>query len=324
MCTCMNFKTKDYYFGRTLDLDYSFNEKVVVTPRNYKFKLKFGKEFHSKYAFIGAATVVDEYPLYAEATNEKGLSIAALNFPENAHYNKENKEKINLTSYELIPWILGNFSSVEEAWYLLNSVNIVDTSFSKKIPASPLHWMLCDENHCLVLEPMANGLNLTFNTIGILTNNPPFSYHLTNINNYINLTPDTCSNRFSPKIKLTTYSLGMGAIGLPGDNSSGSRFVRTAFNKFNSIVEDDEENSISQFFNILDSVSIIRGTTMTKEKEWNVTTYTCCINTIKGIYYYKTYNNSQITAIRLTAENIHNRNLTIYNLEEHQQVKYIN
>lgn len=267
MCTCMNFKTKDYYFGRTLDLDYSFNEKVVVTPRNYKFKLKFGKEFHSKYAFIGAATVVDEYPLYAEATNEKGLSIAALNFPENAHYNKENKEKINLTSYELIPWILGNFSSVEEAWYLLNSVNIVDTSFSKKIPASPLHWMLCDENHCLVLEPMANGLNLTFNTIGILTNNPPFSYHLTNINNYINLTPDTCSNRFSPKIKLTTYSLGMGAIGLPGDNSSGSRFVRTAFNKFNSIVEDDEENSISQFFHILDSVSIIRGTTMTKEKE---------------------------------------------------------
>ena len=116
----------------------------------------------------------------------------------------------------------------------------------------------------------------------------------------------------------------MGAIGLPGDNSSGSRFVRTAFNKFNSIVEDDEENSISQFFHILDSVSIIRGTTMTKEKEWNVTAYTCCINTIKGIYYYKTYNNNQITAIRLTPENIHNRNLTIYNLGEHQQVKYMN
>lgn len=324
MCTCINFKTKDNYFGRTMDIEYNFGEKVVVTPRNYSFSLKSAKEFKTKYALIGSATVKDNYPLYAEATNEKGLSMAALNFPENAYYNKVKENKINLASYELIPWILGNFGSVEEVGHFLNDINITNIPFSKDLEPTPLHWMLCDENHCLILEPMSKGLDINFNTIGILTNNPPISYHLTNINNYINLTPDTCKNRFSNKIKLDTYSLGMGAIGLPGDNSSTSRFIRSAFNKLNSVTEDDEKSSISQFFHILDSVSIVKGTTMTKDKKWNVTTYTCCTNTNKGIYYFKSYNNTQIRAVKLTDENKNSNRLSVFDLNSILEVKYLN
>jgi len=104
MCTCINLKTKDNYFGRNLDLEYRFYEKVVVTPRNYEFKLKAESTFKTKYAMIGMATVVDNYPLYADATNEKGLSIAALNFPNNAYYNQVEEGKINITPFELIPW----------------------------------------------------------------------------------------------------------------------------------------------------------------------------------------------------------------------------
>ena len=155
-------------------------------------------------------------------------------------------------------------------------------------------------------------------------NNPPFSYHLTNINNYINLTPDITDNRFCPKIKLTPYSLGLGAIGLPGDNSSASRFVRAAFNKLNSVCSTDEESSVSQFFHILDTVIVVRGSTMTENKQWNITTYSCCVNTTQGIYYYRTYNNSQITAIKMNDENKNSPYLTIYNLENQQQIKYIN
>ena len=95
MCTCINLKTKDYYFGRNLDLEYRFYEKVVITPRDYEFKLKVQQPFKTKYAIIGMATVIDNYPLYADATNEKGLSIAALNFPDNAYYNKGNKQKMD-------------------------------------------------------------------------------------------------------------------------------------------------------------------------------------------------------------------------------------
>lgn len=324
MCTCMNFKTKDLYFGRTMDLDYSFNERVVVTPRNYEFKLNSGNIFYNKFAFIGAASVVDDYPLYAEATNEKGLSIAALQFPENAYYSSYNKEKNNITSFELIPWVLGNFSTIEELSANLNDLNITDMPFSSSLPVSPLHWMVCDNNDCIVLEQMKDGLKAVYNPIGILTNNPPFSYQLTNINNYMNLTPDISNNRFSDKIKLNCYSLGMGAIGLPGDNSSASRFVRAAFNKLNSVTNETEEESVAQFFHILDTVIVVRGTTMTEGKKWNMTTYTCCMNTNKGIYYYKTYNNSQITAIKLNNENINSDRLTLYDLVDSQQINYLN
>lgn len=324
MCTCINFKTKDNYFGRNLDLEYRFDEKVVITPRNYTFPLKSGEIFKNKYAFIGAATVVNSYPLYAEATNEQGLSIAGLQFPENAYYNEKQLGKINITPYEMIPWILGNFSSVEELSHSLNNINIVNIAFSKEVELTPLHWMVSDDKYCLVIEQTKEGLQIYFNPIGILTNNPPFSYHMTNINNYINLTPDMTNNRFCPKIKLDSYSLGMGAIGLPGDNSSTSRFIRSAFNKLNSVSENDEESSISQFFHILDTVTVVRGSTMTQDKKWNITTYSCCTNTTKGIYYYKTYSNSQITAIKMTEENKNSNELSIYELEEKQQIRYIN
>ena len=324
MCTCITFKTNDNYFGRNLDLEYRFNEKVVITPRNYAFALKAGGIFNTKYAMIGAATVIDDYPLYAEATNEKGLSMAGLQFPDNAHYNKIDPKKTNITPYELIPWILGNYSSVKELKIELDNLNLLNIPFTKDIPLSPLHWMISDEEECIILESMNNGLNIYPNPIGVLTNNPPFSYHQVNINNYLNLTPDIISNHFSNKVDLSPYSLGMGAIGLPGDNSPSSRFIRAAFNKLNSVCGANEECSVSQFFHILDTVSVVKGTTMTKDKKWNITTYSCCCNTTKGIYYYKTYNNSQLTAVKMTEENKNSYQLSIYDLEEHQQVKYMN
>ena len=104
MWTCINFKTRDNYFGRNLDLEYRFNEKVVITPRNYEFKLKNGSVIRTKYSIIGMATVSGDYPLYAEASNEKGLSIAGLYFPKNAFYFDNDDNKLSLAPYELIPY----------------------------------------------------------------------------------------------------------------------------------------------------------------------------------------------------------------------------
>lgn len=324
MCTCISFKTKDHYFGRSMDLEYHFNEQVVITPRDYEFQLKSGKNFRTKYAFIGCAAVINQYPLYAEATNEKGLSIAGLNFPENACYQDIQSEKINLAPYELIPWILGNFSSVEEVYPALEKLNLVDIAFGNDIPTTPLHFMVSDQELNLILEPMKDGLKVHFDQFGVLTNNPPFPYHVMNMNNFLNLTPDITDNRFSDKVNLSPYGLGMGAIGLPGDNSPSSRFVRATFNLLNSVSNDDEESSISQFFHILDTVFVVRGTTMTKDKRWNITTYSCCCNTTKGIYYYKTYYNNQITAVKLTDENMSKDQLSVYELQGNQQIKYLN
>lgn len=324
MCTCINLKTKDYYFGRNLDLEYRFNESVVITPMEYEFKLRKEESFKTKYAIIGMAKVVNNYPLYAEACNEKGLSIAGLNFPHNAFYEEMKKEKINITPFELIPWVLGNFEKVEELKKVIYNINLIDISFSKDMQLTPLHWMISDEKETIVLEQTKEGLNVYDNKVGVLTNNPPFPYHKENLINYLNLTPNLPENRFSSKIELKTYGNGMGAIGLPGDNSSASRFIRAAFNKLNSVCEIDEEASVSQFFHILDSVAVVKGTNITQDRKYDTTTYSCCINTTKGIYYYKIYNNNQITAIRLNEKNMNRKDLEIHQLVENQQINYTN
>lgn len=324
MCTCINFKTKDNYFGRNLDLEYRFNEKVVITPRNYEFKLKNGSAINTKYSIIGMATVSDDYPLYAEASNEKGLSIAGLYFPNNAYYFDNDDNKLSLAPYELIPYFLGMYSSIKEIKELILNLNITNVPFSDKYPVSDLHWMVSDSNECIVIEQMKDGLKVYENPYGVLTNNPPFHYHLTNITNYRNLTPNYVESRFSDKISLGQYGQGMGALGLPGDNTPTSRFVRAGFNKLNSVSEDDELSSVTQFFHILDSVSMVKGSTITKEGECDITTYSSCINTNKGIYYYKTYTNNQITAVKMTDEEKNKKELSIYNLIEEQQIRYEN
>ncbi len=324
MCTCVDFKTKDHYFGRNLDLEYRFNEKVIITPRNYPFELKNGSAIRTKYAMIGMASIKDSYPLYAEATNEKGLSMAGLYFPKNAHFCSEHKDKFNLCPYELIPYFLGLYATIAELRDILLNLNITDIPLTPDLPVAQLHWMISDDTECIIVEQMQDGLKIYDNPMGILTNNPPFGFHLANLNNYMNLTPDCPKNRFSSRLDLQQYGMGMGAIGLPGDTSPASRFVRASFTKFNSVCEDDEESSVTQFFHILDSVSVVKGTTLTKEGLLDLTTYSCCINTTRGIYYYKTYNNNQITAIRMTRREKCRKTLCIHELIDTQQIRYIN
>ncbi len=320
MCTAATYLTKDFYFGRNLDLEYSYKETVTVTPRSFPFRFRNGKILDNHYALIGMATVAEGYPLYYEATNEKGLSLAGLNFPKNAVYYPFQENKDNITPYELVPWLLGQCESVFQAEAYLEKINLWNEPFSKEFPLSPLHWILADREHCLVLEPMADGLKIHKNPVGILTNNPPFPFHLYNLANYMNLTPMPPENRFSAQIDLTPFSLGMGSIGLPGDMSSPSRFVKAAFTKFNSRSGDSESESISQFFHILGSVVQPRGLTNVRGDEYEFTLYSSCCNTEKGIYYYKTYENSQITAVDMHREDLDSSELISYPLIQGQQI----
>ncbi len=319
MCTCINLKTEDCYFGRNLDLEYGFNEKVIITPKNYKLK----NNLVIKNAIIGMASVVDDYPLYADAVNEYGLAMAGLYFPKNACYKKVDPSKINIASYELIPYILGNFKSVKELKNIIYDLNITNEAFNEKLPVPDLHWMISDCNDCIVIEQVKDGLKVYENNIGVLTNNPEFPYHITNLNNYINLSPKNRENTFSNKINLYNYGQGMGAIGLPGDNSPTSRFVRAAFNKLNSVCNDDEESSVTQFFHILDSVLMTRGSVITDTNRYDITTYSSCMNISKGIYYYKTYNNTRINAIKLDEKSILAKELVVYDLIDKQSFNFI-
>ncbi len=324
MCTAVAYKTKDHYFGRNLDLEYSYHETVTITPRNYHFRFRNTEDMEVHYAIIGMAYVVDSYPLYYDATNEKGLSMAALNFPDNAVYQMVKEDKLNVTSYELIAWVLSRFQSVDEAVKVLGEVNITNQSFNEELPVSPLHFMISDKKRSIVLEPMTTGLMVYDNPVNVLTNNPPFLYHITNLNNYMSLTNETPQNNFSEKLPLSQYSRGMGSLGLPGDLSSASRFVRAAFTTLNSVSGEKEEESVSQFFHILNSVYQQRGCVKMDKDVYEKTVYSSCCNTDKGIYYYTTYENSQITAVDMHKEDLDGQELISYELIKNQQIKYDN
>ena len=302
MCTCITYQNKDFYFGRNLDLDCSFGEQVVVAPRNFPLEFRrAGREAHH-YAMIGMASANDSFPLYAEAVNEKGLCMAGLNFPGNAYYREVSGEGIEIASFEIIAWILGKYASVAEAEVSLRKIKIVDIAFLPQMPPAPLHWMLADKERCLVLEAVREGLKIHENPFGVLTNNPPFEYHKINMNNYLNLSARNPENRFSDRLELRGYSQGMGAVGLPGDASSASRFVRAAFLRWNSVSPEDEDSNVSQFFHILDGVAMVRGAVVTEAGTYDITTYSCCVNTRTGTYYYKTYDDSRIRKVDLYRE----------------------
>ncbi len=323
MCTSVSFLTKDHYFGRTLDMECSYNEKVIITPKNYNLNFRLAKELNNHYAIIGIGTVVDNYPLYYDATNEKGLSVAGLNFPVSAKYYEQVKDKNNIGVFEVIPWILSNCSSVDEARELLTETNIVNMDFNEKYATPELHWMISDRNYSIVLECTDDGMKIYYNPVHVLTNNPEFPIQIFNMNNYMNLTREEPETRFAEGFNLNQYSRGMGAIGLPGDLSSMSRFIRATFTRLNSVCGETEDESISQFFHILDTVSQSNGCVKVQDT-FEKTLYASCCNTDKGIYYYKTYNNSQISAVDMQREDLDKKELITYNLIGKQQINFQN
>ena len=316
MCTAVNYVSSDSYFGRNLDLERSYGEQVVITPRAYEFSFRSLPKLSSHYAMIGMATVVQDYPLYYEATNEKGLSMAGLNFPGNAHYSAYREDKDNVAPFEFIPYVLGKCGNVDEAKELLEKINLVNINFSEGLPLSPLHWIISDKAASITVESVKDGLKIYGNPYGVLTNNPAFDWHMMNVNNYMGLSEAYPENKLSEKHSFNAYSLGMGALGLPGDYSSASRFVRAVFVKEKSPCFESEKESVSHFFHILGSVAMPKGCVLTKNGECEYTRYSCCCNADKGIYYYTTYENSSVTAVDMHSVNLEGESIYRFPLAE--------
>lgn len=321
MCTAVTYKSKDAYFGRTLDYEYSYKEEVTITPRNYPFYLKDQETLNKHYAIIGMAYVSENYPLYYDAINEKGLGMAGLNFVGNAYYNEPKKDKDNIAQFEFIPWILGKCKSVKEARKLIEKINITNIPFDDNLPLAALHWIISDSVETITVEAVKEGIKIYDNPVGVLTNNPPFDKQMFELNNYMHLSNKNPKNTFSEKLNLENYSRGMGAIGLPGDLSSMSRFIRASFVKMNSISKEEEKESVSQFFHILNSVDQQRGCCEVSDGKYEITIYTSCCNLDKGIYYYTTYDNHQITKVDMYKENLDSKELISYPLIKDEQIR---
>ncbi len=321
MCTAISWQQ---FFGRTLDLEYSYDETVTITPRRFPLPFRRIRTLEYHYAIIGMAYVVEGYPLYYDGVNEKGLAMAGLHFPDNAAYFAEQKEMDNIAPFELIPWLLGQCRDTAEAEVLLQRLNLTEIHFSSELPLSPLHWMLSDGKRSLTIESTEEGLRIYDNPVGLLTNNPPFPMQLFHLSNYLNLTREVPQNRFTEQLALKPYSRGMGALGLPGDASSASRFVRAAFVKENAAVGENAKENIGQLFHILGAVEQQKGCIRLEDGSFEKTVYIACCNRKSGVYCYTTYENHQITAVELHQEDLEGSGLTSYPLMREEQIYYQN
>ena len=323
MCTAATYQTRDFYMGRTLDYEFSYGEEIVITPRRFPIALRHGGVMDTHYAIIGTAHVADGFPLYYDAVNEKGLGMAGLNFVGSAQYAEVVPDRENIAQFEFIPRLLGRCATLAEAREALRTLNLTGTPFSERLPASQLHWLLADKSGAVVIESVADGLKVYDDPAGVLTNNPPFPQQMAALRNYTRLSASQPPADFCG-VPVTLDSRGMGALGLPGDLSSPSRFVRAAFVRANARSERTEDANVSQFFHILTSVEQQRGCCELDDGQFEITLYSSCCNADRGIYYYTTYDNRQITGVKLHAADLDSARLTAYPLVDTQQIRWEN
>ena len=328
MCTAISYRNGARYFGRNLDLEGSFGEGVTITPRRAALRFRRAEGSERAFAMIGMAIVRDGFPLYFDAVNERGLGMAGLNFPKNAVYHAADSEaargKTLVAPFEIIPYVLGRCSTVSEARDLLAHVCLIDEPFAEELPLTPLHWMIAGEDGSLVVEPREDGLYLYDDPVDVLTNNPPFPMQLQRLNDYLALSPEEPENAFAKDLPLAAYSRGMGAMGLPGDCSSASRFVRAAFTLKNCRAGEGEEESLAAFFHILGSVAMTRGCVRLRSGLCEETVYSCCCNAERGIYYYTVYSDPAVKAVDLFGEDLDGVKPVFYPLQKRMRIEWQN
>jgi len=272
MCTSLHYQN---CMGRNFDYEISYKEACRIHDKE-------------KYKIIGMVTdIIQEYPLYYDAMNECGLCIAGLNFEGNAYYNKYKKEnKNNIAPWELPVKVLGNCRNVMEAKRYLEDVWIYDKNFNEQMPNSSLHWMICDKNFCITVEPMKDGLKIYNNEVGVLTNNPPFPAQLKAYRRSKKV--KSLYKKLYKKLLKKEYSTrGTETLGVAGDLTSMSRFERACYYKDKMI---SKGKQASETFHLLDLVKQPYGATPVGDK-FEYTIYEVVYDMKKGSMQVKNYDN---------------------------------
>lgn len=303
MCTGVRFNDVkgNMYFGRNLDWSVGYGQKVVVTPRGYKYNSAFlGEQKPQHGAIIGMAIVVDNTPLYFDCANESGLAIAGLNFPGYAAYAPEAVDgKTNVAAYEFPLWVLMNYKSVDEVEKALKNVAIVAKPINEQYPVSSLHFLIGDAKRSIVVEYTEHGMEIYDNDVDVLTNQPGYGWHKENLRNYMNLFPQMPTKVNWGKAEMVPFGSGSLMRGLPGDYYSPSRFIRAAYINSHYPTQSTEEANVSRLFHTLAGVWMIDGAAEMADKKCEITVYTGGYSAAAKTYYYNTYENPAIVSVAL-------------------------
>lgn len=325
MCTSILYTAGDHYFGRNLDLEITFGQQVVVTPRDYPFVFRKMPRLDHHYAIIGMSIVKDNYPLYFDGANEEGLGMAGLNFNGFAHFFPVEEGRDNVSPFEFIPYVLSQCKNVAEAKQLLKNLNLADLNFSAQLPVAPLHWIIADKNgEAITVESTSTGLHVYDNPVGVLTNNPEFPGQLTNLANYRSISPAAADNTLAPATDLKDYSRGLGSHLLPGGMDSESRFVKEVFTLQHAPQGSNEVENVTNYFHCLHAVEQQKGLDEVAQDKFEYTIYSDGINLTTGTFYYTTYNNNQINAVQMHNVDLDNQELVVFPVNDQQSIQMQN
>ena len=303
MCTGVRFSDSEgnMYFGRNLDWSEGYGEKVVITPRGYKYKSAFLGEMANSPALIGMGIVADNTPLYFDCANEHGLAVAGLNFPGYASYATDAVDgKTNVAAYEFPLWVALNFKTVEEIEKALPGVVIVAKPINEQYPVSELHWLIGDSKRSIVVEYTSHGMEIYDNDFDILTNQPGYGWHKENMRNYMNLFSMMPKGVKWAKATMTPFGSGSLMRGLPGGFYSTDRFVRVAYLNTHYPVQKSETDNVSRLFHTLAGVAMIDGGAAMADGKFEKTIYTGGYSSATQTYYYNTYENPAIQSVKMT------------------------
>lgn len=309
-CTGIKLTAKDgsLVHGRTLEFGIDVDISVAVIPRGYAFKGTTpkgeGMSYKAKYAAVGAIAFGN--PALMDGINERGLAVGTFYFPGYAEYtetDQENQQR-SLSPVEFSNWILTQFESIDEIKSALPSVVIAPTvikAWGNQPP--PFHYIVYDKSgESLVIEPVGGNLLTYDNKLGVFTNSPEFDWHMSNLRNYINLTPFNVEPVTLSGVTLKPFGEGSGMVGMPGDFTPPSRFVRAAIYSTTATPSKNAEEGILQVFHILNQFDIPIG--VARAKEGNVvytdqTLLTAARDPQALKFYYKSYRDQAIKVVEL-------------------------
>lgn len=302
MCTSIIYENglREFFLARTMDFTFPLDGKPIYIPRGYTFYTDSLKHFKSNLSFIGAGRLIDEY-VFGDGVNEAGLAVASLYFATDAVYPKKSEGTLlELAPHDVVSFLLGNCQTILEVKKIIKEIKIIEEVSPVIDGVLPLHWIVADKSgRSIVIEPVATGIEIYENTVGVMTNSPSFPWHLTNLNQYV-----TVSNTEKRPIQYKDFlatgnGAGSGMLGIPGDYTSISRFVRIAFmNQFIEKAQSNEE-SINVISRMLSAVYIPKGIKFKRNGLTDYTQFSSVMDLSHSVYYINYYENNRYLKLDL-------------------------
>lgn len=307
MCTAVTLRSgrEQNYFGRTMDFSYCIDPRLYFVPKNYAWQnVLNGSLFSDLYAFMAIGQESDGTLGFFDGVNEKGLAAAALYFPGYARYDADadaaGAHKKPVASLDFLHYILGKCGSVEKLEELSPYLSVVGVPDPVTGIAAPLHWIAADRSgRCVVVEPTDRGLEVHRNPIGVMANSPGFQWQMTNLRNYVAVSPKQTAEADWGDVRLEPFGQAAGTMRLPGGYTSPERFVRTAYLKTHVKIPAGEAETVVTCFHILDSVTVPEGVVETDRGTYDYTKYIAFINTSTCEYFFRSYHGGEIVSSKL-------------------------